>query len=87
MKTLNEEIARIKSEVAEIASKAFTGKSIGQRVNEAFTAITPQEYEASEQVWDNLYRERMRLREELQKVDLQIQAVEKIINQPIKDFN
>ena len=87
MKTLNEEIARIKSEVAEIASKAFTGKSIEQRVNEAFTAITPQEYEASEQVWDDLYRERVRLREELQKVNLQIQAVEKIIGRPIKDFN
>ena len=84
MKILNEEIARIKSEVAEIASKAFTGKSIEQRVNEAFSAITPQEYEASEQVWDNLYRERMQLREELQKVDLQIQAVDKIICQPIK---
>ena len=84
MRTLNEEIARIKSEVAEIASKAFTGKSIKQRVNEAFTTITPQEYEASEQVWDDLYRERVRLREELQKVDLQIQAVEKIIGQPIK---
>ena len=87
MKTLNEEIARIKSEVAEIASKAFTGKSIEQRVNEAFIAITPQEYEAGEQVWNDLYRERVRLREELQKVDLQIQAVEKIINQSIKDFN
>ena len=84
MKTLNEEITRIKSEVAEITSKAFTGKSIEQRVNEAFTAITPQEYEASEQVWDDLYRERVRLRTELQKVDLQIQAVEKIICQPIK---
>ena len=84
MKTLNEEVARIKSEVAEIASKAFTGKTIEQRVNEAFTAITPREYEASEQVWDDLYRERMRLRTELQKVDLQIQAVEKIICQPIK---
>ena len=84
MKTLNEETARIKSAVAEIASKVFTGKSIEQRVNEAFSAITPQEYEASEQVWDNLYRERMRLREELQKVNLQIQAVEKIIGQPIK---
>ena len=48
MKTLNEEIVRIKSEVAEIASKAFTGKSIEQRVNEAFAAITSQEYEASE---------------------------------------
>ena len=84
MKTLNEEITRIKSEVAEIASKASTGKSIEQRVNEAFTAITPQEYEASEQVWLNLYRERARLREELQKVNLQIQAVEKIIERPIK---
>ena len=85
MRTLNEEIARIKSEVAEIASKAFTGKSIEQRVSEAFTVITPQEYEASEQVCDDLYRERVRLREELQKVDLQIQAVEKIICRPIKE--
>ena len=84
MKTLNEEVARIKSEVAEITSKAFTGKSIEQRVSEAFTAIAPQEYEASEQVWDDLYRERVRLREKLQKVDLQIQAVEKNICQPIK---
>lgn len=84
MKTLNEEAARIKSEVAEIANKAFTGKTIEQRVSEAFTAITPQEYEASEQVWDGLYRECVRLREELQKVDLQIQAVEKIIGRPIK---
>ena len=84
MKTLNEEIARIKSEVAEIVSKGFTGKSIEHRVDAAFTAITPQEYEASEQVWDNLYRERMRLREELQKVDLQIKTVETILCQPIK---
>ena len=78
MKTLNEEVARIKSEVAEIASKAFTGKSIEQRASEAFAAITPQEYEASEQVCDNLYRECVRLREELQKVDLQIRTVEKL---------
>ena len=85
MKTLDEEIARIKSEVADIASKAFTGKTIEQRVNEAFAAITTQEYEASEQVWDSLYRERVRLREELQKVDLQIQTVEKIIGQPIRN--
>lgn len=84
MKTLNEEAARIKSEVAEIASKAFTGKTIEQRVSEAFAAITPQEYEASEQVWDDLYRECMHLREELQKVDLQIQAIEKLIGRPIK---
>ena len=85
MKTLNEEIARIKSEVAEIVSKGFTGKSIEHRVDETFTAITPQEYEASEQVWDDLYRERMRLREELQKVDLQIKTVETILCQPIKE--
>ena len=84
MKTLNEEVTRIKSEVAEIASKAFTGKSIEQRVSEAFAAITPQEYEASEQVWDDLYRERARLWEELQRVNLQIQAVEKMIGRPIK---
>ena len=81
---MNKEIERIKSAVAEIASKAFTGKSIEQRVNEAFAAITPQEYEASEQIWDDLYRERARLWEELQRVNLQIQAVEKIICQPIK---
>ena len=85
MKTLNEEIARIKSEVAEIASKGFSGKSIEHRVDEAFAAITPQEYEASEQVWDNLYRERVRLREELQKVDLQIKTVETILCQPIRN--
>ena len=84
---MNKEIERIKSEVAEIASKAFTGKTIEQRVNEAFAAITPQEYEASEQVWDNLYRKRVRLREELQKVDLQIRTVEKIIGQPIKTID
>ena len=85
MKTLNEEIARIKSEVAEIVSKGFTGKSIEHRVDEAFAAITPHEYEASEQVWDDLYHERVRLREELQKVDLQIKTVETILCQPIKD--
>ena len=32
MKTLNEEIARIKSEVAEITSKAFTGKTCAENV-------------------------------------------------------
>ena len=84
MKTLNEEVARIKSEVAEIASKAFTGKSIEQRVSEAFAAITPQEYEASEQVWDDLYRKKRELREALYAVDRQIEAVEKIIGLPIK---
>ena len=45
MRTLNEEIARIKSEVAETASKAFTGKSIKQRVDEAFTTITSYDKE------------------------------------------
>lgn len=82
---MNEEIERIKSAVAEITSKAFTGKSIEQRVNDAFAEITSQEYEASEQVWDDLYRKRARLREELQKVDLQIETVERIIRQPIKE--
>ena len=86
MRTLNEEIARIKSEVAEIVSKGFTGKSIEHRVDEAFAAITTQEYEASERVWNDLYRERVRLRKELQKVDLQIQVVEKIIGQPIRNL-
>lgn len=81
---MNKEIERIKSAVAEIASKAFAGKSIEQKVNEAFISITPQEYEASRRIWYDLYRERMQLREELQRVDLQIQAVEKIIERPIK---
>ena len=85
MKNLNEETARIKSEVAEIVSKGFTGKSIEHRVDEAFVTITPQEYEASEQVWNDLYRERQFLREELQKVDLQIKTVETILCQPIKE--
>ena len=84
MRTLNEEIARIKSEVADIASKAFTGKTIQQRVNERFAKITPQEYEASEKVWDELYRRRRELREELYSINSQIEAVEKIICQPIK---
>lgn len=84
MRTLNEEIARIKSEVAEIASKAFTGKTIEQRINERFAEITPQEYEAGEKVWDDLYRRKRELREELYAVDRQIEAVEKIIGLPIK---
>lgn len=83
MKTLNEEIARIHSEVAEIASKAFTGKSIQERVDEAFTEISSQEYEASERVWDALYAKRRALQDELQKINLQIEVVEKIICQPI----
>ena len=84
MRTLNEEIARIKSEVADIASKAFTGKTIQQRVEQRFAEITPQEYEASEKVWDDLYRKRRELREELYSINDQIEAVEKIICQPIK---
>ena len=83
MRTLNEEIARIKSEVADIASKAFTGETIQERVDETFSEISPQEYEASEKVWDALYARRRALQEELQKVNLQIETVEKIICQPI----
>lgn len=85
MRTLNEEIARIKSEVAEIASEAFTGKTIRQRVNERFAEITPQEYDASEKVWDELLRRRRELRAELYHINDQIEAVEKIICQPIKE--
>lgn len=84
MRTLNEEIARIKSEVADIASNAFTGKTIQQRVNERFAEITPQEYDASEKVWDDLYRKRRELTEELYSINHQIIAVEAIICQPIK---
>ena len=39
-KTLNEEITRIKSEMAEIASKAFTGKSIQERVEQNAISTT-----------------------------------------------
>ena len=35
MRTLNEEIAHIKSEVADIASKAFTGKTCAENVKKA----------------------------------------------------
>ena len=35
MRTLNEEIARIKSEVAEIASKTLTGKTCAENVKKA----------------------------------------------------
>lgn len=48
MRTLNEEIARIKSEVADIASKAFTGKTIQERVNEVFAEIISQEDDTNE---------------------------------------
>lgn len=43
MKTLSEEITRIKSEMAEIASKASTGKTIQEQVEHLFTEITLQE--------------------------------------------
>ncbi len=85
MRTLNEEIARIKSEVADIASKAFTGKTIQERVKQRFAEITPQEYDASEKVWDDLYRKRRELWEELYSINNQIEAVEKIICQPMKN--
>ena len=81
---LNEEIARIKSEVAEIASKALTSKTIQQMVNERFAEITPQEYDAGEKVWRDLYRRRRELREELNHINEQIEVAEKIICQPIK---
>ena len=84
MRTLNEEIARIKSEVADIASKAFTGKTIQERVEQQFAEITSQEYDASEKVWDELYHRRRELTEELYSINHQIIAVEKIICQPIK---
>ena len=48
MKTLNEEITRIKSEMAEIASKFFTGKTIQEQVEHLFTKITSQEHGANE---------------------------------------
>jgi hypothetical protein len=48
MTTLNKEIARIKSETAEIASKAFTGKTIQEQVEQMFAEIIPQKYNASE---------------------------------------
>ena len=84
MRILNEEVARIKSEVADIASKAFTGKTIQERVEQRFAEITPQEYDASEKVWDDLYRRRRELTEELYSINHQIIAVEAIICQPIK---
>ena len=84
MRTLTEEIARIKSEVAEIASKTFYDKTIQQRVKERFAEITPQEYEAAEKVWSDLYCRRRELREELNHINDQIDVAEKIICQPIK---
>jgi uncharacterized protein (UPF0335 family) len=48
MKTLNEKITRIKSEIAEIANKAFTGKTIQAQVEQMFTEIASQEYDTNE---------------------------------------
>ena len=81
MKTLNEEIARIKSAVADITSKAFTGKTLFERYN----TITPQEYGACEQVWSDLYRKKRQLQEELEQVRREIEAVEIIMIRPIKE--
>lgn len=81
MKTLNEEIARIKSAVADISSKAFTGKTLLERYNE----ITMAEYEACEKIWSDLYGERRRLTEELNRVNREIEAVEIIMIRPIKE--
>lgn len=83
MRTLTEEIARIKSEVAEIASKAFTGKDIQQRVNEMRSSITPKEYDTGELVWSALYAERRALQEQLYINERKIKAVENILGLPI----
>ena len=83
-KPMNEEKERIHREIAEIGSKFMTGETIKERVDKKFSEITWQEYEAAEKVWDDLYRRRRELYEELQKVDQQIKMVEKIICQPIK---
>ena len=48
VKTLNEEITRIKSEMAEIASKFFTGKTAQEQVECLFAKIVSQEYDADE---------------------------------------
>lgn len=48
MRTLNEEVARIKSELTEIASKAFTGKTIQEQVEQVFIKVISQECDANE---------------------------------------
>ena len=48
MKTLNEEVIRIKSEIVEIVNKTFTGKTIQEQVEHLFTKITSQEHDANE---------------------------------------
>jgi wobble nucleotide-excising tRNase len=85
VKTLNEEIARIKSIAADIASKTFTGKTIQEQMKEMFPTISPIEYDASEKVWDELYRKKRQLQEELEQVCREIETVESIITRPIKE--
>ena len=85
MRTLNEEIVRIRSEVASIAVKTFSDNSVQQKVNQHFSEITYQEYEAAGKVWDELYHRRRELQEELYHINNQITIIEKIICQPIKE--
>lgn len=85
MKTLQEEIQRIRSEVAEISSNVFYGKSIAARVKERFPSITPLEYDASEKIWDELYREHRKLQEALEQNRYQIKAIEAIIQREIRE--
>ena len=81
MVTLNDEIARIKSAVADISSKTFTSKTLFERYN----TITPHEYDACEQVWSDLYRKKRQLQEELEQVCREIEAVEILMIRPIKE--
>ena len=83
-RTINEEVERIHREIAEAGSKFMTGETIKERVDKKFSEISQQEYETAEKVWDDLYRRRRELYEELQKINQQIIMVEKIICQPIK---
>lgn len=87
MTTLNDEIARIKSAVADIASKAFTGKTIQERVIEKFPRTSPAEYDASKRVWNDLYHKKRQLQKELAKVCREIEVVESITTRPIKGMN
>ena len=48
MKTLNEEVIRIKSEIVEIVNKTFTGKTIQTQVEQMFAEIASQKYDVNE---------------------------------------
>ena len=85
MTTLNNEIARIKSAVADIASKTFTGKTIQERVIEKFPRTSPAEYDASKRVWNDLYLKKRQLQRELEQVYREFEAVESIMIRPIKE--